>query len=298
MSATSPDPETVFWVSAEGGAGLTRKQARGARFVRPSRGVRVRREYADSADVLDAAALLACRDDAVLSDLTAARAWGLPLPPWIGLSTDPRPRSLAVPSSEARPKRAGVHGRRLLLPSDHVVACGVARATSPARTWLDCAALLPFEYVVAMGDAMLHRRLASMTDVTGLVAWGRRRRGIVNARRAASLLDGAAESPGESLVRVELILGGIRRPQCNVDIVHLGGFIARADIAWVQERVIVEYDGAVHLGEKQRRHDAARRNLLQDAGWLVIVFTADDLKRPWAMCALVSATLRERSPQR
>ncbi len=178
------------------------------------------------------------------------------------------------------------------------MACGNGRATSPARTWLDCAALIPFGHVVAMGDALLHRRLATMVDVSRMVAWGRRRRVIVLARQAAPLLDAGSESPGESLVRVELILAGIRRPACNVDILDRGGFIARADIAWVEERVIVEYDGAVHLGERQRRHDAARRNLLQEAGWLVIVFTADDLKRPWAMCALVAAALRERSPQR
>jgi very-short-patch-repair endonuclease len=298
MSSVSPASDPVFLVTAAGGAGLTRKQARGAGFLRPSQGVRVLREYADSADVLDSAALVASRDDAVLSDLTAARAWRLPLPPWIGLSTEPRARSVAVPSSEARPKRAGVHGRRLRLPADHVTTLGDIRATTPVRTWLDCAALLPFEHVVVMGDALLHRRLATMTDVGRMIAWGRRRRGIVHARLAAPLLDGAAESPGESLVRVELLVGGVRRPRCNVDILQWGVFLARADIVFEEERVIVEYDGAVHISEQERRRSAARLNRLQRAGWLVIVFTADDLKRPWAMCALVSAALRERSPQR
>jgi very-short-patch-repair endonuclease len=88
---------------------------------------------------------------------------------------------------------------------------------------------------------------------------------------------------------------GVPRPSCNVDIVVDGEWLARADLAWPAQHVIVEYDGIVHLDERQRRHDAARRNLLQDAGWLVIVFTARDLNRPEAMAALVRSALRART---
>jgi very-short-patch-repair endonuclease len=66
-----------------------------------------------------------------------------------------------------------------------------------------------------------------------------------------------------------------------------GEWLARADLAWPAQRVIVEYDGLVHLDEQRRRSDAQRRNLLQEAGWLVIVFTAADLKRPWTMAPMV-----------
>ena len=149
-----------------------------------------------------------------------------------------------------------------------------------------------------MGDHLLHHGLATREELAGLAVWARRRRGVVNARRALPILDGRSESPGESLARCALVTGGVPRPRCNVDITDRGGWLARADMAWLEERVIVEYDGAAHISEKQRRHDAARRNLLQEAGWLVIVFTADDLRKPWAMCALVSAALRQRTPQR
>jgi very-short-patch-repair endonuclease len=63
---------------------------------------------------------------------------------------------------------------------------------------------------------------------------------------------------------------------------------------WEEEMVVVEYDGIVHLTEERRRSDAVRRNLLQDAGYLVIVFTARDLKHPEAMCATVMSALRRR----
>ena len=51
-------------------------------------------------------------------------------------------------------------------------------------------------------------------------------------------------------------------------------------MAWIDERVILEYDGAVHLEERQRRRDAQRRNMLQEAGWMIITVTADDLRTP------------------
>jgi very-short-patch-repair endonuclease len=63
---------------------------------------------------------------------------------------------------------------------------------------------------------------------------------------------------------------------------------------WEAERVIVEYDGIVHLTEEQRRRDAARRNVLQQAGYYLIVFTARDLRHPEAMINLVQSALRER----
>ena len=77
-----------------------------------------------------------------------------------------------------------------------------------------------------------------------------------------------------------------------------GRWIARADMACgTRRRSIVEYDGAVHLTEERRRSDAARRNLLQAAGWYVIVLTARDLKHPEATVhSSEAALIRGRAP--
>ena len=168
--------------------------------------------------------------------------------------------------------------------------------TTAARTWLDCASCLLPMHLVVMGDAVLARGLATADELRSMTRWARRRRGVVAARLALPMLDGRSGSPGESMVRFHLLDGGIRRPVCNLDVVVDGQWLARADLGWPDARLIVEYDGIVHLEERQRRRDAARRNLLQDAGWQVITFTADDLRRPWAMVSLVSAALTERQP--
>jgi hypothetical protein len=140
-----------------------------------------------------------------------------------------------------------------------------------------------------MGDAALHAELARERELRRMVAWARGRRGVTRARQALELLDRRAESPGESLARVALVRSGVPRPECNLNVVHHGQWLARVDMAWPEYRVIVEYDGTVHLPEAQRRKDALRRNLLQDAGWIVIVFTAADLRHPERMAALVRA---------
>ena len=287
----SPELNTAFRVSAGGGAGLTADQVRSARLVSPTRGTRCRADADDPELARASGVLLACRSHAVLCDVSAARHWGLPLPPWIVFDDRARLMSVAAPRGENRAQRANVRGRRLTLPADQLTCHSGLNLTNPARTWLDCAEQMPIAYLVAMGDAALRRRLVSTDELSAMVAWARRRRGVLNARRALPVLDPRAESPGESLARAHLVLAALPRPHCNLDIFDDGQWLARADMAWPDARLIVEYDGAWHLDEKRRRSDAARRNLLQAAGWRVIVLTADDLKRPWLMVNAVRAAL-------
>ena len=237
--------------------------------------------------------LAPAQSGAVLADVSAAKAWGLPLPFW--LSGEVPSASIAVVAGRSRPQRNGVRGRRLRLPEGHLTSAHGLRLTTPARTWLDCAAFMPVEHVVAMGDAVLHRQLATVGELRDITHWAFRRRGVTKCRRSLDLLDAAAESPGESLTRMALVAGGLPRPECNVNVFDEGGgWLARADMLWRSARVIVEYDGAVHLEESRRRRDAQRRNLLQDAGWLVIVVTANDLRTPWRLVDLVGRALAVR----
>lgn len=285
----------AFRVTAFGSDRLTRDAARAARFAAPSRGVRYRVDHVDPRLARHTAAVLGSSGHAILAGLSAAQAWGLPTPPWIGLEWASRPVSVAVDEGN-RPRRGDVQGHRLLLPPGHVTHLHGVRLTTPARTWLDCAASIPLPHVVAMGDAVLARRLAGREDLAAIVGWAKRRRGVVTARRAVALLDERSGSPGESLARAHLVIGGLPAPVCNHDVIVSGEWIARVDLAWLAARLAVEYDGAVHVTEERRRHDAARRNLLQAAGWQVITLTAADLGRPWVMVSLVRAAIAERTP--
>ncbi len=147
-----------------------------------------------------------------------------------------------------------------------------------------------------MGDVTLRRRLAKVRELDGMIRWASGRRGVRTARQALPILDAGAQSPGESRARCLLVVRKVPRPECNVDLIIDGEWLARPDLTWRRERVVVEYDGVVHLPEEQRRKDALRRNLIQDAGWTVIVFTAADLRNPDRMAELVTSALARSRP--
>lgn len=287
-----PRPDELFLVTRHGGAGLSRGQTRRASFLAPSQGVRLLTGLGPLAH--RQAAVLGAGDDAVLTDLSAARHWSLPLPPW--LRDEPQTITVSRPPGGARPLRRDTAGRRILLPDKHITSHRSVRVTTVERTWLDCAALVPLPHLVAMGDHALHHSLVCRGDLETVVSWARRRRGVVNARTALPMLDPRAESPPESIVRVHCVLAGLPRPVCNLDVHHEGLWLARVDLAWPEAMLAVEYDGAVHLTDAQRRRDASRRNALQRAGWLVITLTGDDLRTPTLMCRRISDAITERLP--
>ena len=290
MSADDP----FVQVTARGVEGLSGYRLR--QLPAPTRGVRLTSTTADAED--RARAMLApVRATAVVTDLSAARLWSLPLPWW--LDDGREPLSIAVTPGSSHTDRRGMRGRRLRLPTEHVTELHRIRVTTPARTWLDCAAFLPPIEVLALGDAVLHAGLASLDELRALTHWGFRRRGVARCRQVLELLDPGAESPGESRIRFALMAAGIRRPRCNVDVFDaFGAWLARGDLVWEDERLIVEYDGQVHLPEDQRRRDAQRRNRLLDAGWYVITVTAADLRTPWVIAGQVSRALAARGRPR
>ena len=67
----------------------------------------------------------------------------------------------------------------------------------------------------------------------------------------------------------------------------------RADLAWPEQRVIVEYDSDLHHSAKPDViADARRRNNLQDAGWQVIALTADQVRSRASMDAVAERLRR------
>ena len=189
--------------------------------------------------------------------------------------------------------RAGLVNHVELLPAWQVTRTDLGRTTSVARTFVDRAAELRIEDLVALGDAALHRELVTKAELESVVEWGAGRRGVVGARRALRMLDGRAESPMESWVRVVLLVAGLPHPEVNAVIRDSsGGWLARADLLYRQARLVIEYDGRVHLTERQRRADLRRRNLLTAEGWTVLYVTADDvIRHPERVVALVESFL-------
>jgi Protein of unknown function (DUF559) len=104
-------------------------------------------------------------------------------------------------------------------------------------------------------------------------------------------VDGRSESPPESWVRVACVLGGLPAPTPQYDVVHEGVWLARADLAWPEARLIVEYEGAHHFEGLQIERDGVRLARLVAAGWRVIRLAAHDLRDLEAAVARIAAEL-------
>ena len=242
-------------------------------FRRVLRGV-----YADPAlhidhEVVARAAALVMPPTAALAGRSAALWWG-------GRTVGARdPVRVVVPSSSAWRGPRGVLVHRTDLRSGDVVEKeeGI-RVTSLERTTWDVAALEKVKDAVACLDAMAFA--GELTDqvlrrVAGSATqkWGCRR-----VRRALSLVDGRAQSPPESWVRVACHLAGIPAPVPQFVVIEGGAFLGKVDLAWPEARLVVEYEGPHHFDAAQIAEDDARYAALQAAGWRVIRLANADLR--------------------
>jgi len=152
---------------------------------------------------------------------------------------------------------------------------------------------------IVAADAALHRGLVTPESLehrrVGL------RRLAPRGRQLMESVDGASESPGESLMR--LILVGLGHDvQIQVVITTPDGeFVARVD-ALVDDWIVMEFDGAGKYGDADGRDALIREKRREDAlralGYIVVRVTWRDLFTPGRVAALVRAAqaqLRARS---
>jgi hypothetical protein len=179
-----------------------------------------------------------------------------------------------------------------LCPGDVVEREEGIRITTMDRTAWDVAALEKVKDAVACLDAMAFageltdqalRRLAG--SATG--RWGSRR-----VRRALSLVDGRAQSPPESWVRVACHLAGLPAPVPQFVVIEGGVFLGKVDLAWPEARLIVEYEGPHHFDAAQIEEDDARYAALRAAGWRVIRLANADLRDLDVVVDRIRAALR------
>jgi hypothetical protein len=307
MSRTSPIPAALmvgpFLVRDALGLGVSRDVLGGARFRRPFQGVRVPAGLPDSVELrCQAAALLV--PDAAFSHVTAASLHGLPLPLQpTGRETASRTRaSVHVTLAPTVPRRARRHPVGLvchearLQPDEIERRADGLHVTTVARTWADLAGALDLVDLVAVADAALNRRLVSTQQLENITESWSGRAGAKLLRTALPLVEPATDSAMETRLRLLLVLAGLPRPVAGRDVVLYGGWIARPDLSYPELRIAIEYDGEHHrVDRKQWRNDIGRRRALEEAGWVVLIFTADDvLQRPQETVRQVRAALRSR----
>ena len=263
----------------------------GARFRRPHRGVRVPADLPPSLELSCAAAALALPAAAAFSGWTAVDLCGLPRPDGVRRAAA---LSVRVPSGTPVPRLSGVAAGEGLRPEG---TCTLPesglRVVHPVDLWCDLAPSLRFVDAVALGDAV-RRRWADDARMAAAVRARARSRGVVALREVLASVRYRVDSPMETRLRLLLLAAGIPAPVCGQDLSLDGEWMARPDLSWPAARLAVEYDGDVHRTDRRQwRKDVARKELLEDRGWRVLVLTADDvLRHPERTVARVRAALR------
>jgi very-short-patch-repair endonuclease len=206
------------------------------------------------------AAVLACGEGAVLSHTSAARLWRMSSVP-----ADPAVH-VTVPRTQRRRPGIVVH-RSPLTGADVTVERGVP-VTTPGRTLVDLAAIVPYAALRAIAD---HGVRLDVFAVRRAAARSCGRRGRVNLARLLGD-DGSnlrTRSRLERRMRRLARHAGLEPPLINQ---RIHGH--ERDFAWPAQRLVVEVDGhAFHAPRGAPEHDHDRDAELVLAGWRVLRFT-------------------------
>lgn len=190
----------------------------------------------------------------------------------------------------------GIIVRRERISVEHVVELGGLLVTNPARTAFDLARHLPRAVAVAHLDALSAATGLTVDAVSGLITSHKGARGVRQCQTALSLMDGGAQSPKESWLRLVLVDAGLPRPVTQIRVSD-GCFIAYLDMGWEQPMVAVEYDGDQHRTDRsQYVKDIRRAEVLNCLGWQVIRVINED--RPDVVVQRARDALNRRSAPR
>lgn len=161
---------------------------------------------------------------------------------------------------------------------DEIVLIDEMRVTTPERTALDYACHYPFDEAVAAIDALGNATDLKISDVDVIAGRYSGRRGIRGARRAIDLVDGGAQSPRETWLRLLVIRAGYPRPVTQVPVFNeYGVVIAHLDMGWEDERIGLEYEGAHHrLSREQFAYDIRKHEQVREADWGVVRVSSMD----------------------
>ena len=192
-----------------------------------------------------------------------------------------------------------VHTSRRFPPTEDVD--GVLAAT-PAAAWIQLGAQLHVDDLVVVADALMRRTdpLLQPTDLADAVAaCPARTRGIRRLRDALDLTRPGTDSLMETRCRLVLVRSGLPCPVVNSPVLGPGGrFLARPDLQYPELKIAIEYDGDIHRTDPATwRRDVERRQRMEDAGWLIVTATADDVLRfPERLVSRLTRHRRSRTP--
>jgi len=151
-----------------------------------------------------------------------------------------------------------------------------------------------------VGDHLVRRKrpLCTLAQLRDAVESGRGVPGIVNVRACLSDVRTGTDSPQETKLRLVIVRAGLPEPVIGHTVISAEGqFIGTPDLAYVDEMIALEYEGEHHRTDPRTyEDDIIRRELFEDAGWLVIRVTKAHLGgRHHSLTQRIARALAQRS---
>jgi very-short-patch-repair endonuclease len=211
------------------------------------------------------AAAKACGPDAVVSHYSAAALYGL-------VKWDHRYPEITAPRAA---RHRGIRAHRSALPTQDLWAHKGVPTTTPARTLVDLASVLPFKPLRRAAREAQAQRLVTMTEIVKALDRAGPKRGTATLARIIATGPAPTRSELEDAVLDLIVSGGLQPPQVNQPITVHGRRVT-PDFRWPTERLVLEADGARwHDHQLARADDRERQALLEAAGERVVRVTWD-----------------------
>jgi hypothetical protein len=176
----------------------------------------------------------------------------------------------------------GLIPRQERIAEDEVTRAFGLPVTTRLRTAFDLGRHLNRPEALARLDALMWTQHFSIDAVGELAGRYPRARGTRQLRELLPLVDGGADSPRESRIRLWLIDAGMPTPRTQIPVVDGRRTVAFLDMGWEEFKVAVEYDGDHH--RKDRRQyvkDIRRIRMLEEMGWIIIRVIAEERPAQW-----------------
>lgn len=175
-------------------------------------------------------------------------------------------------------RQAGLIVRDESLHPDEITTVAGIRVTTVARTAFDLARHLPRDQAVARLDALRRVRRFSPDEVLLLAERHRGARGLRRVRTALPLVDGGAESPRETWLRLLFIDAGLPAPTTQFVVYDEDGhYVRRIDMCWEKYKVGAEYDGQQHLTSRSAyANDVKVARVLHRLQWHIVHVIKED----------------------
>jgi len=213
----------------------------------------------------------------VLHGATALQMLGVALPAHL---EDWETCHVVVPRGKYRPTRQGVVGHRVRGEVTVWRLVGGLPGMHPVDHWAQLRDASRSD-LIEVGDGLVRRQHPLLT----IAQMDRRLRelagapGVKSLRRAMLQVLPGTDSIYETRTRLIMTNAGLPCPKVN-PAVRAGWRTYHLDMAYLTERIGIEFDGRGHGQTDQIDIDAERRRHLQDEGWLIINVTAKHLIDP------------------